>query len=426
MKPISICTSASCWIARPICVALLALVLASVRGQSPTVAPQGKTATFVGVYKRDGKPMKGADIRLSYQKPLEEEPSTRRTYPRRQPGDKWGIADADGKVRLEDVMPAVYFLLVIEPRGSSSYVAVEIANVRLEPGKTTTVEFGSAFGESAAFGRVLGVGGHPIPGARLRFSPLFKTDYEFLQTYCDSSGRYLMTDLADGAYAVTVSESSLGDEDKDGGRVHVHGETPFEIRFGTRFVEMPITGFKGDAPAEKRPNVTTIQVSRRGGGFGDVGSDGITNRSTGSIENGIARIEGTFKGTYKVSMLGSIPGTRSVFFGRTSVVLDIDTTQGSQTVKPIRLPDVRACELRGRVVDSQGAPLSGVTVRLSIESNYRVSSSADTTTDSDGRFNYAGLYPAKYDISARTPNGTGVKRRTLNIEKDCEETIVVP
>src|SRR5262245_53184064 len=80
-----------------------------------------------------------------------------------------------------------------------------------------------------------------------------------------------------------------------------------------------------------------------------------------------------------------------------------------------------AGRLTGRVVDTSGAAMPGVTVTLMLAGQSNPSLTAVTT--SDGRFSISGVRPEVYDVTVETPGFRKEKVRSIKIDPASEAAL---
>jgi len=169
-------------------------------------------------------------------------------------------------------------------------------------------------------------------------------------------------------------------------------------------LELPLAGIRGQVRGADRAPAANMRVSLTVEGGVQTGSmlGGHYAEAT-TDEGGRYTFRYLRPGTYTVAaggaLFGGALGTTTTGGRR----LRSGVTVGeNQLVDGVDFELAAPCDLKGRVRDSNGAPVQDASIFVRNADGRLVDRFSMTTTGPDGRFNYTGVEPGEYFVSART------------------------
>jgi len=323
------------------------------------------------VVDQAGRPVAGATVRAAWRSPEEDEEHTLRetTSPR-------------GTVRLTGLPADEEFWIAIEKAGFTPGLRMAVADgsrelqVTLQPG-------------SVAVGRVVDEEGRPVAGAEVELSGVrAPAVLSTRRARSGPTGRFRFRDLPPEELALTIRRDGFAtftaDQTVEGGTSGRLG--PFVLRRGTT-----LRGTVTDAAGRPVAGASVWTLTSR-------------ELSQDAQASAVTAADGTFVVPHRP------PGEElSLWVCADGFLEGIDTVAFSD--EPIAVTLERAATVRGRVVDTGGAPRPGATIAAEPPGGWgcglRTWSPCPTedavTADAEGRFAFVRLAPGWYALQASAP-----------------------
>ncbi|MEQ8766390.1 MAG: sigma-70 family RNA polymerase sigma factor [Planctomycetota bacterium] len=260
--------------------------------------------------------------------------------------------DEQGRFVFEDIIPETYTVTAhLHP-----YPASHLRDVEVKADGSSEVEIHFEGSGLAITGRVLSESGEPVRRATVRADR--QEGDGFAMDFSDEEGRFELTGLSEGAYALKANDSAFAESELS---VHQAGETDVEIRLPTAKVTLKIRVVSAADGAPLGPADAYVSVHGRTS-FGWADSEGVSE---------IQAVPGEYTVTCGASGFAPAMGRMEIGpgdEGERELIVRLDT--GSR--------------VSGRVVDSEGRPVEGATVCTVFE-HFLIKQTA-VQSDESGRF----------------------------------------
>jgi len=321
--------------------------------------------------------------------------------------------DADGRFEMEHLEPGTWQIVAlpnmmrddsqVDASDSAAFMGtLKMATARIVDRESTHVVLGAPPANPVEVTGIVTRAGRPVEGAMVTLLP---------ETDGDAMGalRFEVTG-EDGRFAVTLDEPApllvtvqTGFDSGVQNSVEFLERVPEGASEHAIALELPGGVVEGTVTDEDgRPLVGTrvsvgidgpVPFGRLGGGsFVETVTDGEGRYEATNLHPGAYQVAvggNSFIGMLGPDAIGGRQVRRGVVVGRDERVTGVDF----ELVSP--------GTITGRVVAANGAPVAGAGVFARFEDGTLVDRMSFTTTDDAGRFEYAGLAPGAYFVSAR-------------------------
>ncbi len=367
------------------------------------------------VYGADGEPASGAQMFIQDMSTFET--ITHRTEP-------------DGTFRKEMMRPGKWQVTAmigamdqvgLEDGDMSGFMEnMRFTMVEIEDGEETYVELGAPPANPVHVVGQVTHGGEPVAKALVTFFPEGASGFEAYKfAQLDEEGRYEVNLDQPGSYLVQVqsSRNATGFEQNN---IEFSETIPENDEAEHRLdLQLPGASLAGRVlgPDGKPVKAARVTLTTDGGiTYGTMMGGQYAETSTDA--DGAYRFEFLRPGKYSVAAGGALMGGA---FGNTN-------PNGRQVVKGIGVGDGdaksgidfrlrRAGNVKGKVVDAGGRPVSGAAIFVFDEGGNLMERFSMTSTGADGRFEYKGLAPGTYSLSARTGDSVSVDQGFVRVEE---------
>ncbi len=374
------------------------------------------------VFNAEGEPAAGATIFLQ---------STPSFMP------SFGTTEPDGTFRRENVKPGKWQITSMgedfnvdemmggeEPNMGEFLKNMRTTFVEVEEGKETTFVLGAPPSDPVKLVGTVTHAGEPadvmvvvFPEGAEGFSAL-----KFIST--DKEGRYEAELDKPGNYLMQVQV--IGDSAMEQDTIEFPATIP-EVEEHRIDVELPVgritgrvIGVDGDPVANAR-----ITLGTDGGVAYGTFMGGRYVEST-TDENGEFDLNYLRPGVYSISAGGTLAGG---FFGGSAnegrtVKAGIEVGEG-EWIRNVDFRLKRPGDLEGQVVDITGTPVPEAAIFVRNEAGSLLERFSMITTDGAGKFQYTGLAPGKYTVSARTADLASLESDLVEVRENQKTTTTI-
>lgn len=318
------------------------------------------------------------------------------------------LSGAAGNYRATAIPPGVNYTVVVEPLDGSSLLR-QVKTATVVDGQETVVDFQLAAG-AVLTGRVTDGEGNPLGGVCVNFRGA-----DTGRVYTDGEGTYQIKGLAEGVYdlyfAPPVDLPVVGQI--------VRGVTITAAASSVRDVQLAPAGrIEGVVQSKTGEPVAGVAVQLHGSGtpiprgpeeVPAVTPASLSQASETQWDRVITGADGRFVFTGLPAGHFTLVAEKPPLDGLAPGEAQVDLGPGGTAAVTVVTPP--AARITGVVRGTAGTPLAGIEVMIS---GPRVA--VATATDAGGRYDFAGLAPGTYTVTARAPYGEGVGTRSYRVD----------
>jgi len=384
------------------------------------MATSSATGTILGP---DGLPVAGARLRslVSWQ----DEGGQTRSASAAGPTE-WR-SDVFGRFRVSELAPGTYRWIASAP-GHANSRAVELivpAGRRIEGLEISLREGGWLTGE------LLDEHDHPVAG---RFISVARADFLDARTgHTDELGRFSFRELEPGKWRVyALPEGKAGGRDAPleelalSSEVLIHDGDESHVVLGGRPEPEILVGHLYGSVLDDggRPEEGARVVLSEHGALATRSPYGARLLQSETDVEGRFAFESLPLGTYH---LCAFPLEGSGLAPH--IVRDLRIEEEPPGAGELELELERGGSLSGRVVDSEGLPISGASIFVRDSEGLVLAHISELVSDEQGRFRYPALLTGRYTVLARTQDGSSEESEALFVspgEDTATEIVLVP
>jgi hypothetical protein len=255
-----------------------------------------------------------------------------------------------------------------------------------KPAVRTADRPAKAAGTGFVTGRVVDTDGKPIPGVRILANTRPGGDFS---TETGEDGTYALKNMPAGVYQIEVERSNFVVAEMDGVAVAEGGVTS-----GIDFILHAGGGLKVSVFGSDRAPVGGAKVTLLPAGEPEEDNRAPARRTSTTANDGSAVFQFIPAGSWKIRV-------RHGAYLSPKEDLAIDVQDGAGYTREVILD--RGSSITGDVVSEDGTPVAGARVTIRVEAiaqQGRVFTRTVPRTREDGSFDFPGLEPGDYDISA--------------------------